>query len=195
MLRNRNVQPKKIGKYLVVILVVFGILFALRAVLQNKENNSSATLGTDTASKVELKPARASMDINKDIKINIEGADKEDGEVTMTIVNAEMRDEIVVQGQRASSVAGRTFLVINLKLTNNLKSGVKINTRDYLRLAVGDKKDEWLAPDIHNDPVEVQAISTKPTRVAFPIDDNNTHFTLAVGEINGSKENIDLNLQ
>jgi hypothetical protein len=195
MLRNRNLQIKKYVKYVVVVIVFIGVLLAFRALLQNRESNSTNVAGVNTSTKVELKAARAHQDLNKDINIEISGIEEEDGKVTMQVENAELRDEIVVQGQKASSVSGRTFLVLNLKLTNGLKQAVEINTRDYLRLAMGEQKDEWLAPDIHNDPVAVQAISTKPTRVAFPIDDNIRHFVLAVGAISGDKENIELNLQ
>jgi hypothetical protein len=52
-----------------------------------------------------------------------------------------------------------------------------------------------LAPEIHNDPVEVQALSTKYTRLAFPIDDTYKDLTLYVGEINGHKDAIKLNLK
>ena len=68
-----------------------------------------------------------------------------------------------------------------------------MNTRDYVRLTVNNGS-EWLAPDIHNDPVEIQAISTKYTRIGFPISDTDKKLKLQIGEINGDKEIVDLKL-
>jgi hypothetical protein len=59
---------------------------------------------------------------------------------------------------------------------------------------VNGNTSELLAPDIHNDPVEVQAISTKPTRVGFPINDTDKKLTLFIGEINGQKDKVELGL-
>jgi hypothetical protein len=43
--------------------------------------------------------------------------------------------------------------------------------------------------------VEVQAISTKFTRVGFPINENDSDLKLRVGEIEGEKETIPLELK
>ena len=116
---------------------------------------------------------------------------KEISKVKFLVENAELRDEIVVKGQKATSVKGRTFFIVNIKITNEHNSAIQINTRDYMRLSLGDS-NEWFAPDIHNDPVEVQAISTKPTRIGFPIDDVRSKFKVQVGEIKENKEVIEL---
>jgi hypothetical protein len=110
------------------------------------------------------------------------------------MLDAELRDEIIVKGKQATAIKGRTFLIVNLKITNDFDKTITINTRDYVRLTV-NKNSEKLAPDIHNDPVEIQADSTKYTRVGFPIDDTDKDLTLTVGEINGPKQTIKLNLK
>ena len=56
-------------------------------------------------------------------------------------------------------------------------------------------ENELLAPDTHNDPVEIQAISTKFTRVGFIINDSDKDLVLHVGEIQGDKEKIELDLR
>ena len=108
---------------------------------------------------------------------------------------AELRKEILIKGQKATAIKGRIFLIINLKIVNTLKQGINVNARDYMRLTVNGNSNELLAPDIHNDPVEVQAISTKHTRVGFAINDNEKNYVLQVGEIDGGKESIKLNLK
>jgi len=103
-------------------------------------------------------------------------------------------DEIVVKGQRATAIRGRTFLILTLKITNGYTRPIEIDTKDYVRLSVNGNRDEWLAPDIHNDPVLVQATSTKFTRVGFPVYDSDSDLLLRVGEIEGKKEFIELSI-
>lgn len=172
-------------KYFIFVLVIFVIAIAVKAL-------SASSAPSSTSSKVQLKEAVATKPVSKDINIIIADEDGEELDpVTMRIDNVELREEIIVQGQKATSVEGRGFLVVNLKLVNPLESGVEINTKDYLRLGENDS-NEWLAPDIHNDPVVIQAISTKPTRVAFPVNIETRRFSLQVGEIAGEKEIIEI---
>ena len=83
-------------------------------------------------------------------------------------------------------------MIINLKIVNTLKQGINVNAKDYMRLTVNGNNNELLAPDIHNDPVEVQAISTKYTRVGFAINESDKNYVLRIGEIDGGKESIKL---
>ena len=99
-----------------------------------------------------------------------------------------------MKGQRARAVQGRNFLILNLKLTNQYTQAIEIKTSDYVRLSVNNK-NEFLAPDIHNDPVAVQPISTKYTRIGFPINDSDKNLMLRIGEIKGKKETIKLSFQ
>ena len=69
---------------------------------------------------------------------------------------------------------------------------IEIDSKDYVRLSVNNS-DEWLAPEIHNDPVEVQAISVKNTRLGFTINAKNESLKLLVGEIDKDKQEIELN--
>lgn len=109
-----------------------------------------------------------------------------------TISSAALTDQIVIKGQKATAIPGRTFLILSLKLENPTQTSLSIRTRDFVRLEPEGSVDK-LAPDIHNDPSEVQAISTKITRVGFPVNDGVRNFKLYVGEINGEKQVIDLN--
>jgi len=118
---------------------------------------------------------------------------KEVGKLLYTIKDAELRKQIIVKGKRATAVDGRIFLIINLKIVNDLNQGLEVNSRDYVRITVNGKTKELFAPDIHNDPVEVQAISTKNTRVGIAINETDKNIELRIGEINGPKENIKLN--
>ena len=76
------------------------------------------------------------------------------------------------------------------KIVNDLNQGLEVNSRDYVRITVNGSTKELFAPDIHNDPVEVQAISTKNTRVGLAINETDKNIELRVGEINGEKQNL-----
>ncbi|OGG03274.1 hypothetical protein A2W14_00340 [Candidatus Gottesmanbacteria bacterium RBG_16_37_8] len=117
------------------------------------------------------------------------------GKVSYTIENAEIRNQIYVKGQQANALKGKTFLIVALKLKNDYKQGIKINTRDYIRLSANNNKNEWLAPNIHNDPVEVQAQSIENTRLGFIINEKDSNLLLRIGEIAGPKEEIKLKIK
>src|SRR3989338_8178820 len=88
---------------------------------------------------------------------------------------------------------GKLFFIVNIKITNNLDKNLQINSRDYVRLVTNGNDAEKIAPDVHNDPVDAQAISTKTTRIGFAINDTDKDFVLQIGEIKGQKESISIN--
>lgn len=179
--------PKiKFGKYLVIVVLLVAAYFVGRVIF------STAPSSTD---KISIKGATNTQELNKEFRFPLRDEDGEEiSELKYVLEKAELRDEIVVKGQRATAIAGRTFLIVNLKISNDFGQPIEIDTRDYIRLVVNDNEAELLAPDIHNDPVEVQAISTKYTRVGFPINTTDRNLKLRVGELQGEKEDVVLNL-
>jgi hypothetical protein len=172
-----------------ILVVVVGVLaFALT----RNSDQSSGVLGAND-NRIEVSKPIAEQKIEKDFSFPLkDGAGKEVSKVKYKILNAELRDEVIVNGKRATAIKGRMFLIINLKITNDYTKTIQVNTRDYVRMSV-NKNGENLAPEIHNDPVEIQASSTKYTRIGFPINDTDKDLTLSVGEIEGKKDTIKLN--
>jgi hypothetical protein len=189
---KRNFKKNKyfyIPLGLIVLLLLAGLFFMIR------NANSTSSIPGVTDDRLELKKPIATQTLNKTFAFPLKDAQgKEVSKIRYTIERAELRDEIIVKGQRATSVKGRTFLIFPIKVTNSYNQPIELNVRDYVRLTVNNSTEK-LAPDIHNDPVEVQAISTKQTRLGFPINDTDTNLVIQVGEINGSKETIKLNLK
>lgn len=186
-------------KYLKIIfpviigLVVLGVLVTLIRSLPDAKSQPATSTNNVVAPDVLAT-------INLDKKFSFPLKDDKGtvvGNFDYVIQSATLQKQIIVQGQRATAVNGRVFLILNLKITNNLKKTIQLNTRDYIRLITASDSNEQLAPDIHNDPVEVQAISTKFTRVGVAIDEKDAKKTvkLKVGEIDGTKQNIDLNFK
>lgn len=197
-----NFSKKRIRRYLKrstilpfavvgVIVLVIGIVIVRNA---TSTTNAVSVPGMTADNRVDIEKAKKQQKINKIMTFPLKDqAGKEVSKYTYEVQNVELRDEIIVKGERAISVKGRTFLIVNLKITNNFDRNITLNVKDFLRLSVNNSTEK-LAPDIHNDPVDIQAISTKYTRVGFPINDTDKNLLLQIGEISGSKETIKLDL-
>lgn len=185
-LKDSNVKPYIIGFIVIIAAVILLVKFNPFA------SNSQASTGSKTA----IKDALASETLNREFKFPLKDEkDKSVGEIKYVIENAELRDEIVVKGKKASAVDGKTFLVLNIKITNETNQNISMNTKDYVRLFVNGNETEPLSPNIHNDPVVVDAISVKPTRIGFAINESDNNLKIRIGEIKGEKQTIDLTLK
>lgn len=191
--KNKSDMQKKvpfiIGIVIVVVIVLLGI-----TVFRGKKSSTVLSSST-TSSQSTQSNSKAVQQINKQMLFPVNDANgKVITQIKYDILTAELTDSIVVNGQTAKATPGREFLIINLKITNDYDKTITINSRDYIRLTVNDSSEK-LAADIHNDPVQVQAISTKYTRLGFPIYTTDKDLKLEVGEINGPKQTIKLTLQ
>lgn len=190
-IRNTRINKNDFKKY---ALPVAGLLIVGFLVISFLRNNSSSTAANNDITQLPPSIAKTNLGNSFDFPIR----DSEGNEVSLykiTVENASLEKEIVVKGKRNKAIAGRVFLILNLKIQNQFGRPIDIHTRDYFRVVVNGNEEERLAPEIHNDPVTVQAISTKLTRVGFTLYETDQNITLYVGEINGEKQRIDINLQ
>jgi hypothetical protein len=182
-LKKSNLPLKPI---LLVILLVAGFLLVVKFLTRNNQ-------GSVAGETINVSDAKKTLDLNKEFGVPLKTSDGDElSSIKYLLEKAEIRDEIIYKGKRATAVEGRDFLIVNLKITNDYTKPIELRSRDYIRLSVNGNESEWLAPDIHNDPVEIQAISTKLTRVGFPINESDANLVLQVGEIDGEKEKIPL---
>ncbi len=189
--------PARYKKYNLKKIVPIALLVLIVAVVLVRLTQAASTTAAPAAgdTRYEVKGAVSTKELNREFQYPIKDSKgKEVTKLKYLIENAELRDEIIVKGQRAVAVKGRLFLILTIKVTNDYNKGIDLNARDYIRLATANNPEEKLAPDVHNDPVTVQAISTKYTRLGFPINDTDRKMTLYVGELNGDKEAIELEL-
>ena len=179
---------KNIFRILLPVILIIVVLLGLRQAL----NRDYYIRGTNI-SVTDAKPV-ATMTINREFLFPLrDQKGKVVSKLSYNIQTAELRKQIIVKGKRASAVSGRIFLIINLKIVNDLNQGLQVNSRDYIRIIINGNTKDLFAPDIHNDPVEVQAISTKNTRVGLAINESDKNIELRIGGINGPKEGIKLN--
>lgn len=173
-----------------VLLVIFATIFAVRRIMSSRQAAAPiSVLGNQT----NTPGAKKTMALTKEFSFPLrDNAGKEVSQIKVSLLNAVLLDQIVIRGRKATALPGRTFFVVNMKITNDYNRNIQLNIRDYFRLTKNGI-NEKLAPDIHNDPVEVQASSTKYTRAGFPINNTDKNLILQIGEINGEKQTIKLN--
>lgn len=177
---------KKVIGIIVMVLVIGGAVAVRAAAAAGKKSNSAAA-------KPQPPNIIARTDIGKNFIFKFGSAPQK--EIAYTLESASLEDEIIVNGQRVRPVAGKTFLVVSLKIKNDTTQGIQMSTRDYIRLKTPGTENEWSAPDIHSDPVEIQAISTKYTRLGFPVPESERQFVVRVGEINGEKTELPISFK
>lgn len=175
-----------------VLLVIFAAVFAVRRIMSNIQSASPTSV---LSNQTNTPGAKKTMQLNKEFSFPLrDNAGKEVSQIKVSLLNAVLLDEIIIRGRKAKALPGRTFLVVNMKITNDYNRNIQLNIRDYFRLTKNGI-NEKLAPDIHNDPVEVQASSTKYTRAGFPINSTDKNLILQIGEINGDKQTIQLDFK
>lgn len=189
---KKSSSIKHIFRFLLPIIFFSLIAFLIVEGITSKPSNVSTKSQADQ--RVNVDAPLLTKSIKKSFTFSLQDQTGQDmGKFTYSIDSVELRDQIIIKNQEATAIQGKRFLVININLTNPGDNQISINARDYLRVMV-DNSPEKFAPDLHSDPVDVQAISTKSTRLGLTIDDSVKNITLQVGEIAGKKENISFSL-
>jgi hypothetical protein len=193
-LGNISNKFKNIKKSYLVIAVF--LVLIVGAFYIGRQMSPASTLGAITSGdgREEAPSPVATQGLNKTFQFPLLDDDGEElAKITYYLESANLQDSFIYQGSKATAVKGRTFLIFNLKITNPYDKNIEVNARDYLRVKMNGS-EEQLAPEIHNDPVEIQADSTKYTRIGLPINETDKDLILLIGELNGEKETVKLNL-
>lgn len=179
-------MKKKLIKYGIIAgslsLLILAVFSVRRAIIVSTKSHG---VKKDLAVVISPPPPK---EINQEIAISLP---KSKLSIKYVVVSAELQDEILVKNEKVKASLGRTFLIFTLKIVNDSPQGIQVNSRDFLRITT-DGGHEWLAPDIHNDPVEVQALSTKYTRVGLPVNKTDKQFKIRLGEISGEKTEFEI---
>lgn len=172
------------SKAVIVLFFIAGLsaVASYRIISINRANAvNGSQLGATTENAL-------TVNLDREFSFNVYDQTKELSDpVRYVISSAQLTKQIIIKGQKANAVKGRTFLIINLKLVNDFDKSLFLNTRNYVRVQPSGT-DDRLAPEIHNDTVEVQPLSTKLTRIGLPVDESVREFTIYAGELEGEKE-------
>ncbi len=190
-LRNVNL-PRTIKRNHVMIAIV-AVLLVLAFVAGKFASGSSSFGAADQ--RADAPTPLSTQEINSEFNFPLkDGKGKTVAQISYFVESANLQDSFIFQGKLAKAIKGRTFLIFDLKITNPYTKTIEINAKDYVRVKVNGK-EEQLAPEIHNDPIQIQANSTKYTRIGLPINDTDKELTLLIGELTGKKETIKLDLK
>src|SRR3990167_8505457 len=144
-------------KQKILLYIILGLIFLSAAFMAGKY------LSLNSSNRITAPAPISTQQLNKSFQFPLkDGEGKTVAKITYLLENANLQDSFIYQGKVATAVKGRTFLIFNLKITNPYTNTIEVNTKDYIRVKVNGK-DEQLAPEIHNDPVQIQAKSTKYT--------------------------------
>ncbi len=183
-----RVSSNKTKTYVIAAVVLLVLIIGLV-----KLNPFQGNVAGVSTSKTAIKDALSTTAINREFSFPLTDDKGETvGQIKYIIESAELRDEIVIKGKKAYAVDGKVFLVLNLKIVNESNKNIAMATKDYTRLIVNSNEAEPLSPSIHNDPVTVDAISVKPTRIGFSVNKEDKDLKIKVGEIQGEKTTIDI---
>lgn len=176
-------------------LLIGGIIVALVVTFLAGRNFAPNSTQAAKTGQVEAPTPIATQTLNKTFYFPLtDEKGKQVSRISYTIESANLQNSFIYQGKLATSVKGRTFLIFDLKIKNPYSKTIEINAKDYIRVKLNGS-DELLAPEIHNDPVQIQANSTKYTRIGLPLNDTDKNIVIIVGELQGNKETIKLNLE
>ncbi len=113
--------------------------------------------------------------------------------IKLTVVSAEKTNQVLVNDKTFTAKNNKLFLILNLELKNIATQPMNILPGDLIRLSYNNDEDNKFAADLHNNLVPVAAISTKLDRVGFVIPEDARNFKIFVGELEGKKEDIEIN--
>lgn len=183
----RNIRRNHIVYAVVAILIVISFW-------AGRQLGPNANIGLSD-NRTEAPKAIATQNLNKEFKFSLkDDKGKEVAKISYLVQTANLQDAFIYQGKLAKAVRGRTFLIFDLKITNPYTKTVEINAKDYIRVKVNNSSEQ-LAPEIHNDPVQIQANSTKYTRIGLPINDADKSLVILIGELQGNKQTVKLDLK
>jgi hypothetical protein len=112
------------------------------------------------------------------------------GRFDLTVTNAHFADSILVQGKRARPVKGKTFLVLDMEISNPHKVSLYAFPADLFRFVRSD--GEKFAPSVHQGKVRVRPEATKKSNVAFVALPEDKKFKIEAGDINEDKITLEI---
>ncbi len=173
-----------------LLMASFVLLIGILVVIINaKSSNSSSIAGVSTTN-----GSGSSTQISQSYTFNArdnQGRLLDKKTIKMTIQSAQLQKQILIQGQPATARTGKTFLIFSIDLENTYTDRAYLPVNQLIRWQDGNK---LRAPDVHNDLVLIDPISTKSTRVGYLVNDNQHEFTIKVGEVDGPKQTINLKM-
>lgn len=134
-----------------------------------------------------LPVAENQLDKNFDFKLNL--SPEEEINLKMVLVNAKKVKTVATNNQPLQANPGKEFLVLTLEYENSHSQALRVDSQSFFRLIRDEKKH---AADFYNGQIELPAISVKKDEIGFVVEGEKS-FKLQVGQVEGEKEEIEIN--
>ena len=165
-------NPRNLVISLLVLVVAAGLWFF---VFGSKREESKPTVKIDRSYTIVAKTKEGQ---------------RTDGRLKLTVLNAQIAPSILVQGKVARPVKGKVFLVLNLEIENSYKVPLYTLPVDLFRFIGGG--GQKYPPSTSQGRVEIRPESTKKSNVAFVVTPGDKKFKIEVGDVNESKELLEI---
>ena len=185
--RSINKIKLTLARYKIYIAIAILILIAAFGLVKSKQSTSVSSQGIISSQE----GSSVAIDKEFDFPIYNKGA-KTENSLKLKLTTVEKTDKILVNGKPATAKDGKDFLVMYLEITNPTKDKLNVRPVDFFRLV--DSQGNQFAADVHNDPVKAEPIAIKKTRIGFVVDESLNTFKFQVGEINGEKQELEINI-
>ena len=141
---NIGFQFKKIKRFfknsktmpfiIIGVIVLVLLLVVFRNLSRHAVMGQTPTVATSPTGQISIAKPLETETLNKNFQFPLNNASGQQvSQIQYNIQSAELDNQIIVQGQIATAVQGRVFLIINLNITNNYDKYIQLNTRDYVR--------------------------------------------------------------
>lgn len=174
-----------------VFIVAAVILIVAVGAWYFTQNNG--TNGASDPSNINLAP-NGTANLNKKVEFPIRDKDgKETGtKLAVTFTSIERADKILYGGKPLTAKQGKDFIIANIEIENTTKDRLTVRPVDFIRLV--DAEGRNYAPDIQTNSLKVEPLSIKNTRTMFIVSENMKTLKFLIGEINGNRETVEVNL-
>lgn len=181
---------------ILIALLVIGFVVYRLLITSGGRQSSSVLPGPKTFSSGDSEPAKPLKETELDRAFTF-NAQRQDGAGTegiqFTIFEAELKDEIKVQGEPRKAGKDKAYLLLRLELNNETTNRLKFTSADHVRRISEENKK--YAPDYHNGTVTLDPISVRNDLMSFLVDKETELFIFQVGELEGEKENVEVTFE
>lgn len=183
-LMNNLEKQLRLFKFLTIVLSVLLVCVAIFSLTKNKKTSSQKNSLNLSEKAVPISETK----VNKSFDFLIKKGAKD--KFSINIEKASLVKLVTSKGKPMVPKPGEVFLLLYLKLENNLTVGLNINSQNYFRLI--DKEGKRYAPDFYNTSLQVLPISVKSDNLGFVIKEGEKNIQIQVGEVDGEKKTVEI---
>lgn len=181
---NNLEKQLRLFKFLTIVLSVLLVCVAIFSLTKNKKTSSQKNSLNLSEKAVPISETK----VNKSFDFLIKKGAKD--KFSINIEKASLVKLVTSKGKPMVPKQGEIFLLLYLKLENNLTVGLNINSQNYFRLI--DKEGKRYAPDFYNTSLQVLPISVKSDNLGFVIKEGEKNIQIQVGEVDGEKKTVEI---